>query len=370
MEMNAQQRKTDIVSGHNVAREPIYLPLTHIALPSFLTAMLRAADDKMQELRRHALTVTPAWLVNLNSNINGILHVAAEFAMFKASGVKFFKPQEGREINYLADPMRNLYRAITGADKQKALQNHWSSRSTMGGFAAWTLSAIIPDRINSQEEVDKAQELAAQSPVKYAATRLFEAIQIGNPNTKRQQIGLGVTIAGIFSTIAGFGNVNVKTGARFFNWSHTAGGAITALAGSQLLFSLSDKQGWQHFGNTINFRIPLLLLSINKKRLNNDRWGAYALGQGFFQGAAIYSYLYGGAEKLPDGTIVEASAKHGGVHRPTVQSSDMHSKDAQADSKAALLPIETKQAPATKLAKVESREAAMPERVAAHKELM
>lgn len=365
--MDQPARNTEQNQTEGTARVPIRIPLTQIALPQPVSDALYAIEDTMQAARRFALRVTPAPLVNLNSNINGVMHIAAELAMFKASGVTYFKPKEGKQVNYLTDPLRNLTRAITGADKDKAMQNHWSSRSTMAGFGAWTLGTVVPDKINSQEEVDKSEADLKSNPLGYGGKRLFEAVQIGNPHTKRQQLGLGVATAGAFSAISGFGNINLTTGKRFVNWSHATGGAITALAGAELLFSVSDKNGWQNFGNVINMRIPLLLMSIHKKKKNNDRWGTYALGQALFQGAAVYSYLYGGAQKLADGTIIEAASSHGrGSHAKAQAEAQAQKATGSAQAEALDAVISTNDQPSNKVVSVVEQEKAMPERVHAH----
>ncbi len=303
--------------------------------------------------RDRIVQATPAPIINASSNVIGVMHVAAETLMLKASGLKFMKNNRGGDkANILIDPANNLWRGLTGADKEKAMQNHWSTRSTMSGFSAWVLGTVLPDKGENKEAIKQVNEESGhkiapgynhwtmkakaadakmegdvstashtskremetkpepnQSALGYAGSKLYESIQIGNPETKREQIGLGLTAAGVFSAISGFNNVNLKTGARFTNWSHAAGGLITALSGANLLFAKTDREGWQGFGSTIWLRLPLAGMSTYKKFQKHDRWEYYLGGQALFQSAAVYSYLYGGLEKLPDGTVIERETK-------------------------------------------------------------
>ncbi len=286
-------------SDESMPEEGLLHPWDKKAHKNSLSNALRAIGDKSDSFRGEVIAYTPGVVIRNSGTFISLMHVVAEALMLKAAGITFMKnTRDGGRVNILIDPARNLYRGITGADKVKALQNQWSTRSTTAGFSTWVLGSLIPDK-KEAEEKKEAQQVPStiQDPFSYAGQRLYEATQIGNKNTKRQQIGLGVTVAGIFSAISGFNNVNVKTGGRFTNWTHAIGGGITALAGSRLLFAKTDQQGWEGLGTAFWLRLPLAAMSTYRKYTGGDRWGYYLAGQCGFQAAAVLAYLIGGAEK-------------------------------------------------------------------------
>lgn len=274
--------------------------------------------EKPLTFRDRILQATPAIIINSSSNVIGAMHIVAEFMMLKAAGIKFWKNNRGgTEVNAVIDPANNLWRGLTGADKDKLMQNQWQTRSTMSGFSAWVIGSILPDRKDEESAKQADAKLWEEAPAHYAGKRVFEGIQIGNPDTKRQQIGLGVTLAGLFSARAGFNNIDLKTATRFTNWPRTIGGLITALSGANLLFAKNDRDGWKGFGSVLWLRLPFAGLGTYKMYTKNDRWLPYLGGQIMFQSAAVYAYLFGGLEKLPDGTIVESTkGGHGAPAEP------------------------------------------------------
>lgn len=274
-------------------------------------------------------------------------------------------------VNPLTDPPRNLFRALTGADSESLQQNQWSTRATTSGFAAWVLGSIMPDRPDSLDRNKSDEQLLNNSKAQYAGRRLFEAVQIGNPDTKRQQIGLGVTMAGLFSFVSGFNNIDLKRGVRVNNWWHAAGGLITALSGANLLFAKTDRDGWQGFGSTLWLRLPLAGMAVRRKYTSNDRWMPYLGGQVMFQSAALYAYLFGGVKKLPDGTIVETNDSHHPTQvaeasvpkltrKPKSEASITSAQDTPATVSASLADIAADQSsPPTRIGSIASAERLM-----------
>lgn len=329
-------------------------------MPEKAQSVAQHTGDKPLTLRDKIVQATPAFIINSSSHVIGLMHIAAETLMLKASGVVFLRNMRGAQSreclkaierlekerkalfqstdeaakavgfnriaqemadiekqlrigsNPLIDPPNNLWRGLSGADKDQFQQNHWSTRATMSGFSAWVLGSILPDREKPKADKKSDEQLYDDSKTQYAGRRLWQAIQIGNTDTKRQQIGLGVTAAGLFSAVSGFNNINLKTGIRFTNWPHAIGGLITALSGANLLFAKTDREGWKGFGSTLWLRLPLAGFGTYKKYINHDRWTYYGAGQVLFQSAGVYAYLFGGLKKLPDGTIVETKNPHGG----------------------------------------------------------
>lgn len=195
------------------------------------------------------------------------------------------------------------------------LFNRWQSRATLTGMVAMSIAATMPEDKDKPEEVERLSKLAATSPLSYIGNRVMTAL---NPlewwSNKRAFIGLGMTICGMFTTMAGFRNVS-KTGANkdifhyYVNKPHAINGVITATAGSQLLLGVDSEQGWSRFGSTLWARMIFLPKSITNRYKNSDSApNYYTAGQGAFQTANITAFMIGGAQKLPDGTVIDQKA--------------------------------------------------------------
>ncbi len=320
-----------------------------------------ASRGTLDKLRYRVIHAAPMAVANSSVFINSAIRIAAEIMMFKASGLKFFENRRGGDkVNYLIDPPHNLFRTVTGIGKKyDPLANRWSTRSTASGFSSYILGSIIPEtkiKEKLQKDADGSTEcvklyslsLPADcaefdgSPVAYVGQKLFKAVQLGNPDTVREQMGLGVTSAGIFSVIAGLNNIskgpklstyksgalkgqeyiklasgleyverlvrwskNIPRGGKFINWSQSLGALFTTGAGLSLLFEPEDREGWKKFGAVEMASLPIVLLSCYNKHQGNDLAMEYFSGKMLFQLGAVYSYLFGGVEKLQDGTILD-----------------------------------------------------------------
>lgn len=209
-------------------------------------------------------------------------------------------------------------RVATAEDKIKyprgRLINRWQTRATLTGMTAMTIAALMPEDKDKPEEVEKLSKLAATSPLSYVGHRIATAL---NPlewwDNKRAFIGLGMTVCGMFTMLAGFRNVSKgadgKTFSYYVNQPHAINGGITAAAGSQLLLGVDSEQGWARFGSILWARMIFLPKSITNRYKNSDSApNFYTAGQGAFQTANITAFMIGGAQKLPDGTVIDQKA--------------------------------------------------------------
>lgn len=200
-------------------------------------------------------------------------------------------------------------RARMGLDqfgKQRKIVNRWQNRATFAGMLAMTIAATMPDDKDSPEEVEKLTEMQVKSPAKYAAYRAATAL---NPlqwwDNKRAFTGFMMTLCGMSTFLAGFRNVGGNN-AYFWNKAHGINGLITGAAGAQLFLAPTADQGWSRFGSTLWARMVFLPNSISKRYAKGDKDAHfYSAGQAAFQTANAEAFLFGGAEKLKDGTVVD-----------------------------------------------------------------
>lgn len=275
----------------------------------------------------------PAFVVNNMVTVIAVLHVGSELLMFKAGGLKFRQNNRGgKEVNMLIDPLNNLWRGLRGVDKidknGNLTQNIWAIRSTAAGFAVWLFGTVTPNKKDTIDTLTEETERYQNSKISYVGHRLLQSLNIFDPSHKRETIGLGVGLAGIFSALSGFTSVDGR-GKAFINPTRTIGGVITAGAGGALLFSMTEREGWSRFGATLWARLPFIGFSIHKmiKKTNEDKviadpalyakanreWKYYAGGAAGFQAAALASNLFGGVEKLPNGEIVDVKEQRESV---------------------------------------------------------
>lgn len=191
------------------------------------------------------------------------------------------------------------------------LSNKWSVRSGLAGICAMTVTTIFPDDKDSPELTEKMVVKAANDPLGYVGLRLYQAV---NPlqwfEHKRQFSGFGLMGAGFFSFISGFRQVAGKYGLdaqRYLkNPWHMVGGLITAVAGTRLLLATDSQKGWSDFGTTQFLRLTTLPNSIHHRFKYNEQGGNWYLGaQTLLQIKNLVAVLIGGAQKMPDGTIVD-----------------------------------------------------------------
>lgn len=291
---------------------------------------VKVVKEAANDIRQTAIHNTPSFIINNSVSLISLAHVGSEILMLKSGGLQFNKNnRDGGKPNLLIDPAYNLVRGLLGKDKEKngkAAQNPWLIRSTAMGFFTWVLGSVSPTKKDTDSEVFNDSKTFAESKTEYFANRVGEALSIWKPEYKRQQIGLGVTLAGTFSTLSGFNNID-GGGKYYWNKSRSLGGLVTAAAGSALWLSVTDRDAWGRFGSMLWFRLPFIGTSINKmynKTMQyrgqsepeaiklfekaNKEWKYYAGGAAGFQAAAMASFLIGGAEVKPDGSIITHDA--------------------------------------------------------------
>lgn len=217
--------------------------------------------------------------------------ISAKF--YKETALSFVDLKKATELERIIQPTGRLV-------------NRWQTRSTFLGMLGMSVSALMPDDKDKPEEVQKLSEMSTLHPLQYAMHRLATAI---NPlewyHNKRAFVGLMITVCGICTFLAGFRNVN-KQNAYYWNKAHGINGIITATAGSQLILSPTAEQGWGRFGSVMWARMAFLPSSVSSRYTNGDPGrNYYSAGQASFQTANSISFLIGGAEKLPDGTVID-----------------------------------------------------------------
>lgn len=306
---------------------------------------------------------------------------------------------------------------IIGADgKALKMTNKWSARSGFAGLCAMTIAMILPDKKDTPEETEKYALMSRQNPVRYAATRFYQAI---NPiqwwNHKRQFSGLGMMCAGILSFVSGFRQVAGDAPKQLYmkNRWQMAGGLITAMGGTQLMMAIDNDSGWRNFGLIQMLRLAILPNSITtrfkgikitdemakehgftldgapgKTKTFQEQGAAYYLGaQSFLQAKNVFAASLGGAEKREDGTIVdhsemrkeakekaksavaarrEAKRHHTQADMPVADAPAEHSS-LTVDKDGALVDTAEKK-PATHVSHAKDVAPAMPERVTEHHE--
>lgn len=233
-------------------------------------------------------------------------------------------------IKNLPDLKGAAYRDSNGFTKK--LSNTFGARAGLSGASAMVVALLLPDHNETQEEIDHYTQMQQQSPVRYYGTRIYQAV---NPlewgKHKRQFSGLGMTSAGVFSFLSGwrqptFTNNAIKVDGRSVfsdnmakaatqqqkytrNFPHMIGGLITAFAGLQLMMSVDSQSAWTNYGKTQFLRLTILPFSIANRFANKTIGALHYLGaQTMFQTKNLVAAVIGGAEKKPDGTIVDYKA--------------------------------------------------------------
>lgn len=375
--------------------------------------------------RKAAITAMPGFLVNYSSNILGASHIATEVAMFKASNAKndSFKLVKDRSnpLSYIKDPLvqtmegtlagakfhtktRDVFLAdpkktwvgnavdyLTNIDKANAREyaraeaagvnkataaihaNRWQTRSTLAGIIVWTLSTFIPDKKEDPAEVERMAELQQRSPLGYVAERLRQAVWIPEwPQHKRQMIGLGVMASGLCSFLGAW-RVRKQVVPNVYSYMRDNSYLMTSLftfgSAASLTFSLDDERGFSRFGMGMMGRLLFLPKSISNRYANNDpgkNW--YAGATASFQLENMAQSLIGGAEKNPDGTIIDhAAVRQDAKLKAKVKSAARTLGEPITEDELNQRVDKLKHMrPSNMVSAVTEREQAMPERVAAH----
>ncbi|MDX2095188.1 MAG: hypothetical protein SFW64_04535 [Alphaproteobacteria bacterium] len=336
-------------------------------VPPGLASMLFNFNDFSSALRFKALSVLPGIVVNHSSNAIGMTQLVGEALYFKSSGVNKFVKDEHRgtwkafvyppinvvegvfkksafRVDYkqLLNPKyigRELKRFVDLEEAARIdfardgkLSNRWSARSGFAGMTSMAIAAAFPDEKDNPEVTEKMALMRTEHPLGYVGYRVGKGLmfpitaplrilqKFTSPGEdhhigdgKREFSGIGMTLTGLFSVLAGFRQPRVLGNlAKYdFNPWQAAGGAITTFAGSQLLLGLDNQQGWTNYGKYQFGRLLVLPMNIKERFPNKEGWGdpnaKYYFGaQGVFQFKNVVASLIGGAQKvdLDDGRAV------------------------------------------------------------------
>lgn len=301
--------------------------------------------ESVISIRRRVNDALPAAIVNRGSNIAAGIHTVAEVFMFKANGTELMKGgNRSNPLHYVWYPLKNIYRSVSGdaklmvsgrdllrpahylesfknhIDLKKAtaidimhgpLINRWQARATLIGMTAWGLNLVLPDRKDTPEETERMSIMLATRPLAYMGERIKEAFWIpGWVDHKRQMTGLGILVAGVCSFLGGWRNVSRPKGGPqhyYFNWQYCATGLVSMAASIPMFLGIDNDKGYSQSGAIHLLRTLFLPGSIYKKFTKSERQGAYyyAAGHVGFQLDNATQMLIGGAEKRPDGSIVD-----------------------------------------------------------------
>lgn len=359
--INAVANDNAMPAKQDSSFDPVYWPYTKLEVPSILGEFAYDVRALHRVARPFVIRSLPDVVVNNSSNFIGAQQLVAELLMFKSSGLNLISEQNrGKYFLYPWEAAKNIVggvfkksayqgnlgdltkfstykemfghfndlEAATLADSKLGaikISNRWSARSGFSGICAMTVAALLPDDKDSPEEVEKMTDMALNKPLSYIGLRLGQALTPWSWwDHKRQFSGLAMTTTGLFSVLSGFRQVegdfsavskldparalsvgNYRISQRYVrNGWQMAGGAITAIAGLQLLLELDGEKAWTNFGNTQLLRLTTLPGSIGTRFANNEQGAKWYLGaQAVLQTKNVTASLIGGAEKLPDGTI-------------------------------------------------------------------
>ena len=288
-----------------------------------------------------------------------------------------FKAKDLVRPSFWAEEIKNfnnLERAtlIDSKNHTVKLINRNSSRSGFSGITAMAVATLFPDEKETPETIAKNVEKSQNNPIGYYAGRIGQAVwfpaeavirmgkKVLNPKEnqhigehKRQFSGLGMMSAGTFSVISGFRQVEGKfpheTQHYMRNKWQMMGGAITTAAGWLLMTGVDNQKGWTDFGATQMLRLIPLVPSITT-RFKPGPNGKQEQGAGWYLGAQavlqtknVIAVSIGGAEKKPDGTIIDHN-------------------EIEKDARQTYTARHPKHNPANKVSQVSDATKAMPER--------
>lgn len=321
-------------------------------------SLVQGFSDAWKRWRTGSIKTLPAIVVNNSSNIIGAMHVGTEMMMFKASNKDARLVDNPKNlISWVRDPIKNVfldtfrrsksesygplfkgnvaknfYHRLTDVEAATArayntaaksgivesevrLGNVWQTRSTLAGLIVWALSTLIPEKKDSDQEIERMSVKQRTNPLGYVAERIKQAVWAPDwAYNKRQMIGLGIMASGICSTLGAWRQrkmVELPMGGTKqvydFNLGYLATSLITFSASLPLLFASDERKAYGSFGTIMMGRIPFLYPSIKKKFANQEQgrhW--YATGMLSFQAENFMQASIGGAEKkvMPDGSVV------------------------------------------------------------------
>jgi hypothetical protein len=310
--------------------------------------------------RRKAIEITPPAILNNATNILSASHVATEGMMFKSAmpeGSALVK-NKGNPINWVKEPVqtvftetfrkakahdvkelfkgnffKNVYHRVTDLDdavdrfharpenlgKNAKLLSSWQFRTTFAGLVVWSLTTLIPESKESDEEVERMSIKRQVNPVGYVAERLKQAVWFPEWHKhKSQLLGLGYTIIGACSIIGSWRGRGTNAAGKdvyVFNSGYLGTSIVSLLCSIPLLFASDEKNAYGGYGTVMMGRLLFLPKSITQKFKSTPERGPdpgrhWYLGSVIsFQIENLIFALIGGAEKRPDGqggyTIVD-----------------------------------------------------------------
>jgi hypothetical protein len=322
-------------------------------IAGFFKRELHLLRRDVHDARQTAIYWTPRHIVNNSSNGFGFAHVLTEMAMFKASSkdprlirnrehwyhyitepfktvyVETFKNTQTKEgVNFeffKGNPLKNVWTYVTDMEKATEREisrlenkgakigfpNRFQTLSTLAGLVTWSLSALIPEKKDDDAEIERMEIKKKDRPFSYVAERLKQTVWFPDwAYNKRQMIGLGMATSGVFSTIGawrGRETCQYTKAARYaFNRGYLMTSLLTLASSIPLIFASDERRAFGSFGTIMMGRIPFLFDSIGRKYKMSEPGRHWYLGSSFsFQAENLGQALIGGAEKLPDGTIVD-----------------------------------------------------------------
>ncbi len=403
-----QQQRT-VVNPKAKHKQEVTWPYTNIPLPQPLGGWVGAVQWRWDQFGNYLKQTLPSPIINNSSNVVGSMQLVAEAMQFKSSNNNLVRKQfHNQPWMWLIEVVRNIYTAsfqkaqvrlhpsdllrpsfyseaarnlvdleraslIDSKHNTVELRNHWSARSGLTGISSMTLATLLPDRKETDQEIEGNATLARTNPLGYVGRRVYQAV---NPlewwGNKRQISGLGMTVTGLLSFVSGWRqiagdfiahpvtgiNMAEKTQVYSRNYGQMAGGVITTLAGIQLWMGLTNQQGWTNFGSTQLLRIFTLPPSIakrfkpdeNGRRDPNANW--YLGAQMVMVGKNSTASLIGGAERHGGEVIERRPTDPGAAVRKKLSTPNYDKADGDEAT------------PATTLTQIAGRDAAMPERLA------
>ena len=409
-------------------------------VPKFIRDIKSSVSTRVEKMRHASIEATPAVIVNNSSNVLAASHVATEMLMFK-SGMKGANliDNPGNPINWIKEPVQkiaadvltnsksrdytpldllrgnpiknfkhyvmdthsaslreaerqiaaNLEAVAAGkAPKAMSLGNPWQTRTTLTGLIIWSLSAVLPERKESDEEIERMAKMRTLHPVKYVGERLQQAVWVpGWMSHKREMLGLGYLTIGALSGLGSWRNRRslskgmlekdaelVAKGLKdsyAFNSAYFFTSVVSFIAGFPLLFALDERKAYSTYGSLSVLRIPLLPSSIYSKYAKGEAgWQSYTIGKLTFQLEDFLFSMIGGAtkRKKPDGTyeiVDHEELKKDAIAEAKVQKIlTREEKHAKSKSYGVDSAVQDSLIPTTTISGVEHIERAMPEREA------
>lgn len=444
-------------------------------VPGPVKHVVGAYNDKMKQWRNSTILAMPAPIVNNSSNVLAVCHVGTEMLMFK-SGMKEGKLVEnpGNPINWIKEPAQKIYADIATKSKSRdfslkqlfagnpiknfkhyvmntheaslreaerqiaanhelmaagkaakalSLGNPWQTRTTGMGLAIWTLSTVIPERKESDDEIERMAKMRTLHPFQYVGERLKQAVWFPEWNKhKREMLGLGYLAIGTLSGLGAWRNrgdlvpelnitkatpvaeakaalskhvqsvrlaesegkvlaksvlENAKliekalasgshiTQGYKFNGGYFVTAIISFIAGLPLLFALDERKAYSTYGSVSLLRIPALPSSLYSKLKDRELgWQSYITGKLLFQVEDFMFSLIGGATKKVDANGKVTIVDHENLKREAIaeakEEKAKYREEKHATSGARL--IEQSMAPRPELPGTHITQATTPER--------